>query len=327
MSTTLQRILVPVDGSNYSDKAVSLAMRLAREHGAEIMFCNAIDYAGIASETAMAGAVDLAGTFASLDDGAKELLLSASARALAASCRCKAYRLEGRAAAAIVTFAIEAEVDAIVMGTRGLGGLPHLLLGSTAEGVLRTATVPVFVVHANSRLAPAEATTAFTTIAVAIDDSEPSDAASAYAVELAAGTGSKLLFTSVIDAEALHDQMLRYGPNAAAIRSEWESEASALVDIAARQAAAAGVKSTQTVVAFGNPSEEILASADRANADLLAIGTHGRRGLRRLLIGSVAENVVRRGSIPIVVVRSLAELRKGLPADALNSVRAQLVNP
>ena len=322
----MQRILVPVDGSESAEKAITLALRLAREHAAEIVFCHAIDYAGIASETAMAAGVDLAGTFATLDESAKELLTAARGRAIAANVPCSTYKLEGRSALAIASFAVERQVDAIVMGTRGLGGLPHLLLGSTAEGVLRTATVPVFVVHENSHVASLDAKPGFTTIAVAVDDSEPADAAAAFATELAMPSSSKMTFISVIDNDALYEQISRYGGyGAVEIQSEWESETRYLVDAAARRAKSAGITSTEGVVAFGDPGDELLARIGASNADLVAIGTHGRRGLRRLMLGSVAETIVRKSKTPVVVIRSLAELKKGQSVNLNESVRAELI--
>lgn len=319
MSTTLQRILVPVDGSESAEKALTLALSLAQEHGAELMFCHAVDYAGIAAESAMAGAVDLATTFTALDESAREILAGATVRAKATSVPSSAFKLEGRSATAIVTYSIERAVDAIVMGSRGLGGIPHLLLGSTAEGVLRAATVPVFVVHANSHIGKLK------TIAVAVDDSEPADAATAFATELAVHGSGRMAFINVIDSAVLHEQIAAFGGYADALQSEWEAEAKALVDIAARNAKAAGITEAQGIVAFGSPGEELLARAKAHHADLIAIGTHGRRGLRRLMMGSVAEAVVRKSYVPVVVIRSFAELRGGRSASFNGNVRAELV--
>ena len=66
--------------------------------------------------------------------------------------------------------------------------------------------------------------------------------------------------------------------------------------------AAAGVES-ETVVEHGSPAAEIVAYADRVNADLITVGAHGRSGVERLLLGSVTENVVRRTDQPVHVVR------------------------
>lgn len=324
MSNVLRRILVPTDGSDSAEAAISLAIRLARKHDAEIVLCNTVDYITIAAETSAAFAVDLADTFAAMDEAAKEILDAAAARLKAAEVKYSAYKIEGRPPVAIVSYAVEREVDAIVIGTRGLGGLPHLLLGSTAEGVLRTAAMPVFVVHASHR--KIEPTNGFGTILVAVDDSEPSDAAAAFGAELAAKDGSRLLLLNVIDSEALHEQSARYGNYISAVHEEWKREAGRLLESVGKEAKDVGAASAEALITFGDPAEEIVARAKTTNTGLIAIGTHGRRGLRRLTIGSVAEEVVRKSNIPVVVVRSLAELRAGRSAALNGLTRAQLVS-
>lgn len=319
MSSVLRKILVSTDGSNAAQTALTLAIRLAQEHDAELLLCNAVDYVAIASETSAAFGVDLAGTFAALDEGAKDVLASAVGRAKREGTKATGYKLDGRASTAIVAFAIERAVDAIVMGTRGLGGFPHLLLGSTAEGVLRIATVPVFVVHADSVISD------FERIVVAVDDSDPADAAAAFAVELAGQRESQLILENVIDSDALHEQAARYGGYVSEVHREWEAHGKHLVSTVAQRAEQNGIKAIEEHVTFGDPAEAIIARAKSARANLIAIGTHGRRGLRRLTMGSVAENVVRHSAIPIVVVRSFAELRAGQSPNANESIRAQLV--
>jgi nucleotide-binding universal stress UspA family protein len=224
----------------------------------------------------------------------------------------KGYKLDGRASRAIVSFAIEEKVDAIVMGTRGLGGLPHLMLGSTAEGVLRMATVPVFVVHGESEI---KSTAGAPTILVAVDDSEPGDAAAALATELAASAKGRLILENVVDVESLYEYAAQYGTYISDVHAEWEAEGNRVVRVAAERAVAGGVMDVAENVVFGDPVEKIIECSRTGQADFIAIGTHGRRGLRRLTMGSVAEKVVRKSRIPVVVVRSYANLKSGKGAD------------
>jgi len=315
MSNVLQRILVPADGSKACEKAIELAIRLARQYRAEIILCNAVDYVTIAAETCVGFGADLAGMFQAIDDGAKEILSAAVKHVKDEGLDASGYKLDGRAPNAIVSFAMEKNVDAIVMGTRGLGGLPHLMLGSTAEGVLRMAGVPVFVVHADTDV------TAFAnpTILVAVDDSEPGDAAAEFATELAASASGRLIFENVVDSESLYEYAARYGTYISVIHDEWETEAKRLVGDAAYHAAVAGVAHVEKSVVFGDPAEKIVAQGRAAHAGLIAIGTHGRRGLRRLALGSVAETVVRKSTVPVVVVRAYADLKSGKSADQVDT--------
>ncbi len=135
------------------------------------------------------------------DDVAKSALQEASSRATAAGVRCTTVLLEGRAAGAIVAFAQEHAIDAIVMGTQGKRGLERAFLGSTAAGVLRLTDVPTFVVHAfdDAPIQPPEPlkVNAFRRILVALDDSDPADAAMNVAADLAAISNSRLLCCNV----------------------------------------------------------------------------------------------------------------------------------
>ena len=320
MSNVLQRILVPTDGSEAAGTALKFAIRLARQHHAEIILCNAVDYVKIAGETCVGLGADLEGMFRILDESAKEVLGAAAKSLKAEGFETSAFKLDGNPANVIVSFAMERNVDAIVMGTRGLGGLPHLILGSTAEGVLRMATIPVFVVHAGSDVKAAENPT----ILVAIDDSEPGDAAAEFATELASATSGRLIFENVVDSESLYEYAAQYGTYIATVHDEWETEAKRLVGNAAYRAAIAGVANAEQSVVFGDPAEKIVAQAKASQADLIAIGTHGRRGLRRLALGSIAESVVRKSAIPVVVVRAYANLKSGKSADKVDT-RAELI--
>ncbi len=77
--------------------------------------------------------------------------------------------------------------------------------------------------------------------------------------------------------------------------------------IATKTAGAAAVGVTvEPIVVEGEAAQAVLAAAAAKNAGLIVVGTHGRRGLRRLFIGSVAENIIRRSGVPVAVVREPA---------------------
>ena len=319
VSHIIQRLLVATDGSDPSEAALEFALQLARAHTADLLICNVVDYTAAAAETSVALGVDLSGTFAALDDASKGILRAASARARDAGVKANAFSLQGMPVTAIVAYAIEREVDAIVLATRGRGGLTHLLLGSTAEGVLRSASVPVFVVHAKCEVRDLH------TIFVAVDNSDPANAAAELATELAISNGGRLVIEHVVDEDALSDQTATLGSYVSDIQDEWEREGRTLVQSVAERAERSGVREVEADVVFGNPVDEIVARSEAAKAHLIAIGTHGRRGLSRLAMGSVAESVVRRSRIPVVIVRSFAELNARRRAQA-DVVRAEPVN-
>lgn len=135
------RILVPTDFSETSQAAVSQAVDLARTFQAGLILLHVGEAATeVATEFPL-------GLDASLVDAERERLLRIIPSAAQVQLRSELVMTSGSPAAEIVRCAQEREVDLIVMGTHGRGGVSHLLLGSVAESVIRTAPCPVLVIR------------------------------------------------------------------------------------------------------------------------------------------------------------------------------------
>lgn len=147
------RILVPIDGSEPSDAAVALARKIAHadEGASELVFCHVIDvaadYRAVSEAQISVGAQDMVD-----EDRARGTMLIASAVNAATEAGLKATGeiLEGAPAATIVQRAREGDFDLILTGTHGRHGIERLFLGSTAEDVLRHASVPVLAVKSQT---------------------------------------------------------------------------------------------------------------------------------------------------------------------------------
>jgi nucleotide-binding universal stress UspA family protein len=140
----------------------------------------------------------------------------------------------------------------------------------------------------------------YRTILVATDGSDPARTAVDRAVDLAATYGATLRVLYVVD---VGDVGL-LTPNDApvdSLRQSLRATAEEVTDDAVDRATEAGVDATAEI-RIGVPHVEILDYAGDCGADLVALGTHGRRGIRRALIGSVAERVVRRSDVPVLTV-------------------------
>ncbi len=138
------RILVPTDGSEGSMIALDHALELAQAHDATIRGLYVVN------EGALAGAaveVPWDGLYAHLRNEGETALQSLRERAEEADVSVETELREGRPSRMIVTDATETGCDLIVMGTHGRSGLDRLLLGSVAEGVIRSAPVPVMTVR------------------------------------------------------------------------------------------------------------------------------------------------------------------------------------
>ncbi|HUZ50166.1 MAG TPA: universal stress protein [Candidatus Dormibacteraeota bacterium] len=142
----------------------------------------------------------------------------------------------------------------------------------------------------------------FRNIVVATDASEASHQALALAIGLAKEGGGKLVLVTVIDLSTLLALSGYESPYPVDAIKSMRDEGQASLDAGVAAAAKDGVTAS-TVVGEGDPSDEILRIAKEQQADLICIGTHGRKGLARLFLGSVAEGVLRRAEAPVLVTR------------------------
>ncbi len=141
-------------------------------------------------------------------------------------------------------------------------------------------------------------------ILVPIDDSAGSRAAADHAVRLAASLDAELIVVHVLEPLPSHGYFaldaLAYGDQ---LRSDLREAAQRMLDEAAATASEGGVEATTKLVEGVEPSRAIAEVADEEGVDLVVMGTHGRRGLGRAILGSVAEAVVRRASVPHLLIR------------------------
>ena len=229
---------------------------------------------------------------------------------LAADSGAECRVVEGAAAAEILDTARNESCDLIVIGTHGRGGVARLLLGSVAEAVLRHAPCPVLAIkppgaHEQRRgeAVPAEPGAAgplFPVILHPTDFSERSRHAFDIACALARG-GGRLIVLHVVEVvhvasegyeDALNERLRSFQPDDPSIRVEYR-------------------------LREGEPATETLSEASASGCDLIVLGTHGRTGLDRLVMGSVAEDVLRRAGVPVLIVRG--------PTDAPSSEHPSLL--
>jgi nucleotide-binding universal stress UspA family protein len=139
----------------------------------------------------------------------------------------------------------------------------------------------------------------FETILLATDGSAASDDASEHAIDLASQVEARLLVVSVLSGSSHRAEAQQDGGDS---RDSLTSQAQAIVV----RAKAAGVNAT-FLVWEGEPGDAIVAAADAEAADMIVVGSHGRSGVSRFLIGSVSDYVVRHAHCPVMVVRARLE--------------------
>ena len=213
----------------------------------------------------------------------------------------------GGPAVEILRVAEHLKADLIALGTEGLTGIPRIIMGSVAEAVLRRASRPVLVMRAGTHL-PTQAGEA-KRILHPTDFSEESRAALSLARELARDFGIGLVLLHVLPAGGKVPGAVPPTMDVAATREA--------LDLMQRLTDGADLKwPIQIALRRGETAAEILQGAKAAECDLIVMGTHGRTGLRRFLLGSVAEAVLRRASCPVISVKTAVKMADQKPGMA-----------
>lgn len=289
-------ILVATDLSAAADEAIRQADQRACAAGAPLVVCHVLP--NLQSSTPLfpqqQQTVDLE------QPALRERALTAVAARIEDLVRRRSdeiqiHLLDDAPAEAIVALAGEIDAQLVVVGNSGDGGLTRMLLGGVAEHVVREAPCPVLVARSH------EATHR---ILVATDFSDPALPAVAAAAVEARRPGTRVTIIHAVDfTPVLADPSLALGAGGPAVSPEVIEEVDD--EIAQRLAAALaahGIKG-ECVVAQGPAAGAIVDTAERIGADLLIVGTLGTTGFKRMLLGSVAEAVVRNAPCSVLVVR------------------------
>jgi nucleotide-binding universal stress UspA family protein len=207
----------------------------------------------------------------------------------------------GDAAREIVKVSTEFKAALIAMSSHGRSGVARWALGSTAERVLRTASVPVLVFN-QVAMAGGRASGGIRKILVPLDGSERGSRILDSIIPLAKLTGAELVLAHIAPQDPTWVAIPHVYPGVDTLPSE--DDAVALIQPAIDRVKEAGVPVDVRVV-FDDPAQAILALADDADVDMIAMCSHGRRGIERLVFGSVAEKVMRHSPVPMLLKRSI----------------------
>lgn len=277
----IDSILFPTDYGACAEHAFDQAVHLAVHHGATLHIVHVNERAP-----------DMDSPFY------PDLPTLPAVTALGDDLRCAELLPEnGSVADALLAYAAEHQIDLIVMGTHGKK-LPNLrwpVLGSVADKVVRRAVCPVFTIR-ESAVAPSR----MRRLLVPVDFSEISRAALRQAVELAKAYDAHLDLLHVVEPLRLP---ATYGSQPLLLGiGEVEAHARrALEDLVeeVRQAVPA-----EAHLLIGQPHQDIVDFAKSFDSDAIVLATHGLSGMKRLLLGSVAEQVVHHAPCPVLTLRA-----------------------
>jgi len=289
----IERILCPVDFSEFSTRAYDYAQSLARHYRAKLFLQHVVDFIP-PNYAYYPPASYLDKLFQSASAEARKQLqeFAKSHTRYGAQPECLVH--EGGAAGSILSFAEAQEVDLIVMGTHGLKGVDRALLGSVADKVLRKARCPVLVIpkpgHAVAAPEGAEGSVQLRRVMFCTDFSHPSQRALEFALSAAAEYGAELTLLHVLEEIA----------SSADIEAAIATATTQLDKLIPPERGKAG--KIKTMVRIGRAYEQIIQLALEIQADLLIMAVRGRSALDLAVFGSTTYRVIQLGSCPVLAV-------------------------
>lgn len=289
---SIRRILWPTDFSKGADRAFSHAAALASWHDAELHVLHVVEDRGTAAPDAEFPIPEstLSGLLSADGDPPQHVDLEGLPLV-------QEEREHASPAEAIVEYTEEHEIDLVVAGTRGRRGLQRMLIGSVAEEVLRTAPCPVLTVRGEHDDTPGWAVR---NILVPIDFSDASLDALRHAKELALTYGAQITLLHAVE-EVVYPSAYGVEPANLPGPQVIDRVEDNLAELARTEI---GYEHVVVQASVGYAPSVILDYAESNEVDLVVIATHGRTGLERMLLGSVAERVVRRAPAPVFAVKS-----------------------
>ena len=294
----IERILVALDGSKMAEAILPALRPVLRRSDSELILARVVEIPIIQDYVPVRR-----GTFGL----ATEYLAHVERELAGQGARVSSIVWEGAPADTLPMLVESTRATMVAMATHGRSGLSRLVMGSVAEQVIRKSLVPVLVVRPDDELPKAPLESSINKILVPLDGSVTSLGILPAALELASLFGSDVVLLRVLEPDTEPGGGL---PDVSVMGAEREYAREELKE-AAWTFRDRGL-SVRTVVEEGEPAEMIQEIARRYGCDLVAMSTHGRSGLSRMLVGSVTEAALRVAKVPFLIVPE----RAGAPVTA-----------
>jgi nucleotide-binding universal stress UspA family protein len=295
-----EKILVPLDGSELAELALPYAEELAGRLGSEVNLLAVSKSAE--TESYHEHLIYVERMVEPTKRGAQRYLEKPYGRAI----KVESVVLVGHPAEEIEDYADKADIDLIVMATHGRSGIRRWALGSVADKVVRATKRPVALIRAKGARPDVRERGILNKALILLDGSKEAESVIPYIEELASKLKTEVALLQVV-ARVYH--VYTAGEGAAQIPySEKEMEplkasAKDYLDKVVNELEGRGI-TTKSEVRVGDAAEESVKFADEINADVVAMTTHGRSGISRWALGSVASKVIHAGNTPLLLVRA-----------------------
>jgi nucleotide-binding universal stress UspA family protein len=282
-----KKILVPLDGSQLSQRALEPAIAMSKHTGAELLLVrtpvvDTLSFAATGSKQAEARNDALVYL---------EMIRKSNEQP---DLHIQTQIIEGDVAGAIVDTALSELADLIVMSTHGYSGLTRWVLGSVTEKVLRSAPCPVLAVRAARH--PQK-------VLITLDGSPLSDRATEPGLAVAQSLGAAVTLLRVVPRVPTDGKLDEHERGLSRrMQEDLIEEAKDYLRVRSDAAARSGVP-IKSEVRIGSPAEVILEQIEIYGTDLIVMATHGRTGLKRWVYGSVTAKVLRSVNCSMLVIR------------------------
>lgn len=283
-------IVVPTDGSEHAIRAAEHGYALARLFDATVHVLNVVavpDAVGAVNDELLAH----------LERRGAEAVEAVEAVA-GAGVPVETAVVRGQPARAIVDYVDDHDADLVAMGTHGRTGLERYVEGSVTERVVRMADVPVLTTRETEA---SDVDDDYDEILLPTDGSDPAAAAVDHALAVAERADARVHAVNVVDIGALAVSPGFTHPTEVLDRLEAEGERA--TEAVADRARSAGVE-VVTEVREGYASKDLLEYADDNSIDLITMGTHGRTGFERYILGSTTTRIVRQAEAPVLAINA-----------------------
>jgi nucleotide-binding universal stress UspA family protein len=298
------RILLATDGSPEAERALRMAATLSERLGAELHMVSVEPMPDPLSwPEARIMSPELRGDVRERAEDAARKLLEGQAEKIEEMDLeiSEVHAVAGRPDTEIVRVAEEVGAGLVVLGSRGLGPVRRAVMGSVSLSVVHHSHGSVLVVRGEGGDLPGP-------ILLAVDGSEQARVAAEAAAEISSSTDSGLHVVFVMPtAEQLYGHHFYARELQESVREQAEDEVRAFLDEQVGRIEDHGGKVEDTHMAIGRPDAEIVRLAEELGVGLTVVGNRGLGGVRRALVGSVSDSVVRHAHGPVLVIRSEAE--------------------
>ncbi|HSG08415.1 MAG TPA: universal stress protein [Longimicrobiales bacterium] len=298
----LQSLLVPLDGSEFSERTLSLACDLAKATGASLHLAHVHvshppDHFLSNTQFHFEG-LDMEEYEARHRDEEKAYLADIEAK-YGQDAPVDTVLLEGHVAEEIAAYADRVSADMVLITTHGHTGMSRMWLGSVADALVRLTTLPLLVVHPAQGGHVPEDVFSFKHVMVPLDGSDLSATILGPAADLARASGARMTLVHVVSSSAVLGA--RIFPLLPDDLSPAIAKAGEYLEKLADELREDGLQVDVHVEEHEAPGRAIAALADKLDADVIALATHGYGGFKRALLGSVADKVLRSSALPLLV--------------------------